>query len=758
MFNQKTNKYWRMLMLVGLTSQWMFTPLSNIFAQEELDDVEIEEIITEEDIEENVDSGLIDTDESKITQFNDRLDGFDLMAENDQFQLYVEPTSLAIKVINTADSYTWSSTLDDMDNERLNATWQAFVASAITAEIITADNKTATENILSEGTTIDLVQMDDGFQADIVLPSELALRLVVSLTDQGISVDVPVAHIVENENARLMQLTIYPFLGATKEASVPGYIFVPDGSGALINYQNDNLMRSPYVSSVYGQDAGIRVNRLSPEIKVVERVHMPVFGAVHGHGQHAMLGIINDGDTYAQIEAQVAGLATDFNWVTSNFIYRHSYQQPTNSSGSQTVNLFTNPMNRFNVNLEYHFLSEEDASYVGMALDYQQYLVEKGVLSPLENPANMMRLEFLGGETEQGLIFDSYITMTTISQMRDILNKYLEQDMKELEVVYRGWNIGGMSQNLPNKFPVANQIGSVAELEELQADLSQHGIDISFYADYVSATTVAAGVNANNYAQQVNSQDIEILKEELPVNLMLPNGSYELAMRDVAQYQDSHIHHLAIDRLGQELFATFNPGNQFTREVTKRLHQALVADLSSAMGNKLNFYDANAYVWEWTDSIYDISMKHSNYTYFSDVVPFMQIVLKGYVNYYAPFANFSADQTQNLLQNIEYGALPSFILTQENPILLIDTPSSDLYTTQADGWHENIVHYYQQYLPVYEATRAATITSRELLANGVVEVGYSNGVNIVINYTNEAFTNDSFEVAAMDYLILEGVE
>lgn len=721
-------------------------------------ETDIEAILTEDDIEENVDSGLIDTDDARITQYNGNLDGFDRMAENEAFILYVNPASLAIKVVNKADDYIWASTLDNMEEERLNATWQAFVASAVTAEIITANNQTMTENILSEGTTIDLHTLDTGFQADIVFPSELRLRLIVELNDQGISVRVPAGNIVENENARLVQLTVYPFLGATKEASVPGYIFVPDGSGALINYQNDNLMRSPYLSRVYGQDAGISVIQLSPEIKYPERVRMPVFGAVHGHGQHAMLAIINDGDSYAQIEAQVAGLATDFNWVTSNFLYRHTYQQPTNSSGSQTINRYTNVMNRFNVDLHYHFLSEEEASYVGMAVDYQRYLVEKGVLSPLEDSDSMMRLEFLGGETEVGLIFDAYISMTTVEQLDAILQTYLDERMTNLTVVYRGWNHGGMSQNLPNKFPLDSQLGSANDLETIQADLAEHDIKMYFYTDYLSANTVPSGVRANNYAQQVNSQDIEVLKGSSPVHLMLPNGAYELAMRDIAQFEANHMEHIAVDQLGRELFASYNSGDAFTREVTKRLHQALVADLSQGMGEKLAFYDASAYVWEWASSIYDISMTHSNYTYFSDVVPFMQIVLKGYVNYYAPFANFSADQTQNLLRNIEYGAYPSFILTQEDPIRLVETPSRELYSTQADGWYDMVQHYYQAYLPVYETTQTASIVKRELLANGVVEVGYSNGTTIIVNYTNEAYLLGDNEVGASDYLIMEGEE
>ena len=55
----------------------------------------------------------------------------------------------------------------------------------------------------------------------------------------------------------------------------------------------------------------------------------------------------------------------------------------------------------------------------------------------------------------------------------------------------------------------------------------------------------------------------------------------------------------------------------------------------------LSLYKPNAYMWKYTKNYFDIPMYSSQYNNYSDSVPFIQIVLKGYMNYYAPFSNFS---------------------------------------------------------------------------------------------------------------------
>ena len=61
----------------------------------------------------------------------------------------------------------------------------------------------------------------------------------------------------ELKNNKLQSVWILPFLGTVKEDTTPGYMFVPDGSGALIRYNKKGTYTSVYDERVYGKDASV---------------------------------------------------------------------------------------------------------------------------------------------------------------------------------------------------------------------------------------------------------------------------------------------------------------------------------------------------------------------------------------------------------------------------------------------------------------------------------------------------------------------
>jgi len=77
------------------------------------------------------------------------------------------------------------------------------------------------------------------------------------------------------------------------------------------------------------------------------------------------------------------------------------------------------------------------------------------------------------------------------------------------------------------------------------------------------------------------------------------------------------------------------------------------------------FYSPNAYILDFTKAYFDMPITDSGYIYTTDVVPFLQIVLAGYVPYYGKALNFSSEIKMDLLRHIDYGVYPSYFLTQE---------------------------------------------------------------------------------------------
>lgn len=720
-----------------------------------------ESLSIEEAVNEN-EEGLLEQpyDYSEVDSQNPSLDGFERAGENDTLELYVEEDSLAIKVVNKETDFIWSSTIDDIENENLNETWQKFVQSAVSIDFINQRNQERTEYIMDEESEVEIDYISNGFEATIQFPSEIRLTIRVELEGSHIGVSILDESIEELDNAMLTSLSLYPFLGATKENEVSGYQFIPDGSGALIRFDDDSArMDYPYRSRIYGADQGINTSHSLTDTQAPHILSMPVYGFVHGVDQNALFTILESGDEYAEVVAYKAGLSTEYNWLTTEFIFRSAYRQPTNRSGTEAVDGVQTNRNVFDIALRYELLENEEANYVGMAKRYQIYLLERGIFNDLETANPPIRLEFLGGEREDGLFWDRYITMTSVSELQDMVSTLSTDGLSEAMLIYKGWYDGGFTGTLPGKFPLDRRLGSQTAVLEMQESLNEMGYHVHFQTDYTRAYSRPTRIDNNEFVEQINTRDLTLREgEETTYSYLLPEGAKELLTNDLEEYEAYGMTHLALKNTPKALFSNYNRTNARDRKENKGLTIDLVEELNQYTDDSLALYEPNAYLWHMTDSYLDIPMDNSRYIYMTDSVPFIQIVLKGYIDYYAPFANFVPNQRENLLRTIEYGAFPSFYLTEEDPFSLIDTDSSHLYTSRFENWRKIVTEQYEEVRSVYEMTKNASIVNREIIQEGLIEISYSNGAVVLVNYTDEDLESDQGIVPEQSFIVNEGGE
>jgi len=680
---------------------------------------------------------------------NPSLAGFTLAAENEFLQLYVAPYSLAIKVVNRATGYIFSSTLDTMEDHRLNNIWRNRVNSALSIDY-SVGGVGLWESLTINDSYVDFRLIENGFAGHVTFgDSGIGVLLLVTLEGRDLLVQVPQESITEPEGVQIVALHAYPFFGATKEGDVPGYMFIPDGSGALIRYGDiRNAMVSPWSSQVYGLNLGLGQSTIS-NVNPPFNTTMPVFGKVHGN--NAFLVIIESGDNYAEIIAHTAGLITEFNWIHALFTYRYTFTQPTtrDETRAPSVHRLQQEPNIFDIGLRFRFLENEDASYVGMAIAYQEFLVSRGWLTPMIEPAPQMRLEFFGGEIAPGTIFNQYLVMTHVTDIPGFISRLQTQGMYNMLAVYRSFARGG-SVSFPNRFPIDRRLGSAADVRNTAAELTQNGVSMFFHSDYSRAyvsgglfgrSDLALGINGRLFLDWVHWRDFFYLT---------PQAALEQARRDVETFERFGIQNLALQTTASVLHSTFNDNATNTRADVRDMLDELVDVLNPA---QLALYQPNVYAWQLTDLYFDVPMSSSRHLFVTDTVPFLQIVLRGHVAYYAPFANFSANWNRDLLRLVEFGAYPSFLLTGEPAHLLYRTAAYYIYSSQFDIWEDLVVLFYNRVAGALYPVRNQPIVGREMLATGVVKVTYANGVEIFVNYTNQPFNYNGLTIPAEDFLV-----
>jgi len=695
--------------------------------------------------------------ETEVVSFdnpNPSLAGFTLSAENEYLRLYVYPHTLAIKVQVKSTGYIFSSTLDEMGEHRLNDIWVRFVESAISIDYWHGTG-TRRESITTHGSSaVAMSMVDNGFEARVWFgESGIVMDIYVTLEGQDVRIYVPQNSIFEPEGIYLTQVHVYPFFGAVKEDEVPGYMFLPDGSGALIRYGDPrNRMVSPFRANVYGANLGVGQMVLQ-DIRPGFNVTMPVFGKVHGVGQNAFLAIIEGGDNYAEIIAHTAGLITEFNWVTAIFSRRYTYSQPTTREegrGPSITRLQDEP-NDFDIVMRFSFLAGDDADYVGMALAYQDFLRERGMLPNAGNLGPMMRLEFFGGDMVEGLIFEQYQPMTPISDIPRHIEELAARGVMDVLAVYRSFASGG-SASFPTRFPVHGRLGSAGDVRDAISDLDSRGVPLFFHTDYSRAYETGFFGRAD-LAVGLNSRPFWSNDYGGWYDFILPTVALASAGRDVSYLERMGITNIALDSTRYLHTVRSGDGIVLGRPDVRDMKDELIHTLAPA---QLALYQPNAYALAWTDFYFDIPMTSTGHLFATDTVPFLQIVLRGYVSYFAAFSNFAANWRLDLLNIIELGAYPSFLLTSEPSYLLAESRSSHIFSSAVDSWEDVIVHYYQEVRRALEPVRGVGITGRTMLAEGISKTTYANGVVIIVNYTGVDFYYGGVRISAEDFTVLGG--
>ncbi|MGL4372700.1 MAG: DUF5696 domain-containing protein, partial [Turicibacter sp.] len=332
---------------------------------------------------------------------------------------------------------------------------------------------------------------ENGFDATLFFKDiEIGFTFTVTLTETGFIAEVLKDSIIEGDKHKISGLNFYPFLGYSQLGDREGYMVIPDGSGAIINLEdNDGEYTQPYSNWIYGQNIGIdekNVPTLFNGNNIVtpsENVLVPIFGMVHTDSKMGVIGIVEGGAEYSsKIEAYPNGAVTAYDWITAKMVYRQSYNQATSQS-SGTVVVVQNEKNNFDARIRYEFVGGEEASYTGLAKTYRNYLNEMGYLKEIEESFNI-RLDFLGLDAKDGLFSKEDVVMTSISDIKRIYEELNGEGLTQILSIYKGWQEGGISTALPiKKFKADAALGGNKELKELLESLEESDTDLYLYND-----------------------------------------------------------------------------------------------------------------------------------------------------------------------------------------------------------------------------------------------------------------------------------
>ncbi len=675
--------------------------------------------------------------------------------ENDNIRLEFANGFSEIHLIDKNTGTVWSSSMSDsgFDLSSVNVNWQQRMQSLFS--ISTTHLGEGTGVITSynlAGTSYNAVPYETedgiGIRYDIT-GAGIVICIEFALTDSGVSIRIPNERIEESGGFGLVSLDLMPFFGGAVDGR-DGYLFYPDGSGAIMRFDDSDHWGESYVTySVYGDI--VNNSRLKQYFDESEPlVMLPVFGA--NYGADGFVSYVTEGEENSKITVTPSNSIIPVNYIYPSFTYRRGFDDLRITS-SQILQ-YDDIMLDTNYEIRYEILPQEHAEYADMATAYREYLIENEQLLKKDDSDSLhLALDLFMGIKEDGLIFDTFQSLTSFQQAQEILDELKEAIDGEIDATLLGWTKNGYGTE-PQYFPVNRNLGGSSGMEELVEYAEKNEINLSLAADFITVAADASGYNKRNDVSYLGNYQL-ITDVFSSIRLISPNvvaENFEDFLSDAEKYS---LGGLSFENIGVMLYYNYGDRNTVSTSECKEYWQQILQDAKDTFGS-VTCEGGNLYALAVSDKVTEIPKNHYGYRMTTDEVPFYQILVHGYVDYTGEAMNLSSDADVLRLKWIEYGYTPYFEITYESSEKLIKTEYNQLFTSQYDDWKDEILNTYQIMQDALQDVQNVAIISHEEVQQDVFCTGYENGVKIYVNYNESAVDIDGIMIGALDYKVTGG--
>ena len=584
------------------------------------------------------------------------------------------------------------------------------------------------------------------------------------LEGNDLVVNVPMEEIEYKEDYPLISLQILPYFGAGGSEE-DGYLFVPEGGGSLIRFNNGKTAQNSYFSNVYGWDMALGRDYVVHET----RAYFGVYGIAKE--KNSFICILEDGAEYASIMADISGRTNSYNYVNASYSILHREQVDVADKYNGAMFFYEEQIPKENLTQRFRFVDSGD--YVEMAKSYQGYLQEKYQDAYTRNTDEHVpvAIEILGAidKVEQvlGVPVSKPLKVTGYSEAKTILETLQENNVYNISVKLSGWMNNGIKQKIPKDIHLISRLGSKKELTALTAYTSENGMKL--YLDGVTNYAYDSDMTDGflvfrDAARLVSKEKVELLEystiyfseqtwkdsyyllnPSLVVDMMAnlsvaagKYGAYGISFRDV----------------GYQLSSDYNRKNLITRQEAKNMQLEQLNQID-ADGYGIMTNMGNDYVLGVADFITNMDLNGSGYTIIDETVPFYQIAIHGFINYSGKALNLTGDYEDELLKSAEYGAGLNFTFMAADSTILQNTYYTQYFGADFDAWYEKMLEIYADYEGALGHVFSQTITDHIIVAPGVRMTGYEDGTKVYVNYNNEDYkTEDGTVLPARDYLVI----
>ena len=590
------------------------------------------------------------------------------------------------------------------------------------------------------------------------------VEMIFRVEGDDLVVEIPFSSIQFKSQYPVSSIIPLPYFGAVGEGN-EGFMFVPEGGGALINYNNGKKSQNDYYANIYGWDMCLRRDYVIHNT----RAYFNVFGQANGNDSY--ICIMEDGASYGSVRAAISGKLHSYNYVDARYSIIPGEKYNIANLASSDVYSFLDSLPDESIVQRYRFIDSGD--YVDMAKEYGNYLENRyGDDFTLRGDAEApVAVEIVGAVDKvrqiMGVPVSRPLKLTTFKEAGEMIEELNAEDIGDLSVKMTGWLNGGVKQKILKHVNVISALGGAGNLKKLTKKADELGVDL--YLDgitqYEHQSTIfngffsfsdAARFLTKERAELYQYSDVTYAAREGAKSYYLLNSDESIkAANKLVKTTDKYNANVSFNDIGMDLSSDFTRKKTVSRESTLD-KDVEVLKAASDKGQKIMVNMGNDYVLPYADMITGMELKGSEYTLLDKCVPFYQIAIHGFVDYTGEPINICGNEEEQILMSAEYGAGLYYTLMKESCFALQKTLYPDYYGSEYAEWKDRMIETCTRYNRELGHTFGQRIVGHSVDGD-VTCTTYEDGTRVYVNYSflDSYKTADGIEVGIRDYKVVK---
>ncbi len=679
--------------------------------------------------------------------------------DNDVYTLDVTEEGRVVLYNKTNGTYTYSYP-DGADEDFMSA-GKVMSAISISSYVDQASGINTTYSydgsVIMGGLTVNKLENEIVAEYDFFM-EEITVPVHYTLDGEKLVVTVLPEEIVETAS-RIVDVSIHPFFGCGS-SSDQGFIFVPDGSGAIIDF--NQLSTSEYKQKLYSKDESLysfTANELTaPSV-------MSVFG-IGVNGKGSCFGIITGGAQDAYVCAEPGNNITSYNAVYPTFnVMSKDIRDYPNDWRSEVDIIPEDKKDTGPMQVTYYLNNDPEPSYMDFAEIYREYLVEKYGLEKMTESSYPMTMDItmsaIKGKSFIGLPYDGVQVLTTAQQANSMVD-FFKSNGVETVVKLNNWSKETVWNKIPDKISFLSSVGSKNAMTGLLKAAGDNGLV------YLGRnTTYVTGGNtfpkSSKYAK--NSYDTATVFQNynLVTRIRKDETQYFLSSNSIISSTDSFLKSLS-QKVDKKVGVSFDNLNTLQSDFSANETSltATAANINKALSlvkdRNVAVTGGSDYTLGYADFIFSMPSSSSSFDVTSYDIPFYQIVLHGYVPYSIEAINSSANPDKAMLKTLEYGSNLVFNFIGADSDETRYSTCDNLYNATFSQWKDYSLEKWNEFSKIQADKQNQLIVDYKRLATDVTYTEYENGDAVIVNYSDNDYNYNGTTVNAMGYAQVKGVK